>query len=167
MRPIGSAAACTLALGLWACSHGAGPLPSGATLGGLADIEQPESYRGATLYTYMDGGAEFYMKQGFSVLYVRRYGWGSERFILELFEMKDASAASRIYQSSRRPDAEKELASGCLASVTPAEVQAARDRYYLVGRNEDLQARQSSALIELCRNVLNRLPGSCAFAAKK
>jgi len=166
-RGSGAVLACTLALGLWACSRGAGPLPSGAALGGLADIEQPESYAGAALYTYMDGGAEFYLKQGFSTLYVRRYGRGNERFIVELFEMKDASAASSVYQSSRRVNAEKEFASGCLASVTPTEIQAARGRYYLVGRNEDPLASQSDTLIELSRNVLNRLPGPCAFAAKK
>lgn len=142
-------------------------MPSGATLGGLADIEQPESYTGATLYTYMDGGADFYVKQGFSKLYVRRYGRGNERFILELYEMKTASGASRVYQSGRRPNAEKELSSGCLASVTPTEIQVARDSYYLVGRNEDPMASQGDALIALCQNVLNRLPGPCAFAAKK
>ena len=167
MRRIGRVAACTLALGLWACSRGAGPLPPGAALGGLADIEQPESYTGATLYTYMDGGADFYVNQGFSALYVRRYGRGNERFIVELYEMKDDSAASRIYQSSRRLNAEKELASGCLASVTPAEILAARGRYYLVVRNEDPLASQSDALIELGRNVLNRLPGPCALAPKR
>jgi hypothetical protein len=142
-------------------------LPSGAALGGFADIEQPESYTGATLYTYMDGGADFYLKQGFSALYVRRYARGNERFIVELYEMKDASAASRIYQSSRRLNAEKELAGGCLASVTPAEILAARGRYYLVARNEDPLASQSDALIELGRSVLNRLTGPCAIAAKK
>jgi Family of unknown function (DUF6599) len=167
MRWIGGAAACMVALGLWACSHGAGPLLSGAMLGGFADIEEPENYTGAALYTYMDGGAEFYIKQGFSTLYVRRYGRGSERFILELFEMKDASAASRVYQSSRRPNEEKELASGCFASVTPVEIQAARGRYYMVGRNENPLASRNDALIELCRNMLNRLPEPCAFAAKK
>ena len=167
MKRVAAAAACTLALTLCACGRGAGPLPSGATLGGLADIEQPESYRGTALYTYMDGGAEFYVKQGFSVLYVRRYGRGNERFILELFEMKDAPGASRIYQSSLRPNSEKELASGCLASVTPAEIQVAKGGYYLVGRNEDPLASGSDALVELCRNVLNRLPGPCAFPAKK
>ena len=168
MKGVGVAAvACTLALGLWACSRGAGPLPPGSALGGLTDIEQPESYKGATLYTYMDGGADLYIKEGFSALYVRRYGRGNERFIVELYEMNDVTGASRIYQSSRRPNAEKELASGCLASITPAEILAARDRYYLVGRNEDPLASQSEALVELCRNVLNRLPGPCAFAAKK
>lgn len=167
MRWIGSAAAFTLALGLWACGHGAGPLPPGAMLGGLADIEQPESYKGAALYTYMDGGADFYVKQGFSALYVRRYGRGSERFIVELFEMKDALAASSVYQSNRRPNEEEELASGCLASVTPAEIQAARGPYYLVGRNENPLAKQNDGLIELTRKVLNGLPGACPFAAKK
>jgi hypothetical protein len=142
-------------------------LPSGAALGGLADIDQPERYTAATLYTYIDGGADFYVNQGLSALYVRRYGRGDERFVLELYEMKDASAASRVYQSSRRPSAEKELGSGCLASVMPTEIQVARGGYYLVGRNEDPFASRSDALIELCRNVLNRLPGPCAFAAKK
>jgi len=167
MRRVGGAAvACTLALALWACRR-AGPLPSGAALGGLADIDQPERYAGATLYTYIDGGADFYLKEGFSALYIRRYGRGNERFIVELYEMKDASAASHIYQSSRRPNEEKELAGGCLASVTPAEIQAARGRYYLVGRNEDPLASRNDALIELSRNVLSRLPGPCALAAKK
>ena len=121
MRRVGGAAvACTLALSLWAC-RGAGPLPSGAALGGLADIEQPESYTGATLYTYIDGGADLYVKQGFSELYVRRYGRGNERFIVELYEMKDASAASHTYQSSRRLNAEKELAR------LPCQCHASRD----------------------------------------
>ena len=142
-------------------------MPSGAALGGLRDIEPPESYAGATLYTYMDGGADLYIKQGFSALYVRRYGRGNERFIVELFEMKDASAASYIYQGSRRLNAEKELASGCLASVTPAEILTARGRYYLVGRNEDPLAKQNDALVELGRDVLNRLPGACAGAGAK
>ncbi len=167
MRRVGrAAAACMLALGLWAC-RGAGPLPSGAALGGLADIEQPESYTGATLYTYIDGGADLYLKEGFSALYVRRYGRGNERFIVELYEMKDASAASRVYLNSRRPNEEKQLAGGCLASVSPAEILTATGRYYLVVRNEDPLATQNDALIELDRNVLSRLPGPCALAAKK
>jgi len=167
VKRIGSAAiACALALGLWAC-RGAGRLPSGAALGGFQDIEHPESYTGATLYTYMDGGADVYLNQGFSALYVRRYGRGDESFIVELFEMNDAPAASRVYQTNRRPNEEKELAAGCLASITPAEIQAARGRYYLVVRNDDPLAGRSDALMELSRNVLSGLPGPCALAAKK
>jgi len=167
VKRIGSAAvACMLMLGLWAC-RGADPLPSGSALGGFRDVEQPERYTGDTLYTYMDGGADFYVNQGFSALYVRRYGRGDQSFIVELYEMKDAAAATRVYQSSRRPNEERELAAGCLASVTPAEIQVARGRYYLVGRNEDPLASRSDALIELSGNVLNRLAGPCAFVATK
>jgi len=166
MRRGGIVVACTLILGLWACRRG-GPLPSGAALGGLADVDQPESYTGRTLYTYIDGGADLYVNQGFSELYVRRYGRGNERFIVELYEMNDAAGAAHIYQGSRRPNAEMELASGCLASVTAAEIVAARGRDYLVVRNEDPLAKQSDGLIELGRNVLTRLEGPCAFAAKK
>lgn len=160
-----SVAACALALALWAC-HGSGPLPPGAALGGFADVDQPESYTGATLYTYMDGGADFYIDQGFSVLYVRRYGRGKENLVAELFKMKDAPAASRVYQSNRRSNEEKELGLGCVASIAPAEIQVARGRFYLVARNEDPTASRSDALIELSRNVLARLPGPCAIAAK-
>jgi len=166
MRRVGIVAVRMLVLGLWAC-RGAGPLPAGAALGGLADIDRPESYTGATLYTYIDGGADLYVNQGFSELYVRRYGRGNERFIVELYEMNDATGASHIYQGSRRPNAEKELAGGCLASVTPAEILVAKGRDYLVVRNEDPLAKQSDALTELGRNVLNRLPGQCAFAPAK
>jgi hypothetical protein len=163
MRPF---AASALALALWAC-HGSGPLPPGAALGGFADVDPPESYTGATLYTYMDGGADFYIGQGFSVLYVRGYGRGKESFVVELFKMKDAPAASRVYQSNRRPQEETELGSGCVASIAPAEIQVARGRFYLVARNEDPTASRSDALIELSRNVLAGLPGPCAIAAKK
>ena len=166
MKRIACLAAFALALALCAC-RGTDLLPSGAALGGFADIDKPESYTGSTLYTYMDGGADFYIDHGFSKLYVRRYGRGKESFTLELFEMKDALAASSVYQSSRRPKEEKELAGGCLASITPAEIQAARGRYYLVGRNDDPQASQSDSLIELSRRVLNGLPGPCALAATK
>jgi hypothetical protein len=142
-------------------------LPTGAKLGGFQDIDNPERYTGATLYTYMDGGAEFYLQQGFSELYVRRYGRGNERFIAELYEMKDAQGASRIYQSSRRPSEEGSLGAGCVASITPTEIQAAKGRYYVVFRNEDPLAKPSDALTELSRNVLSGLPGACTPVEKK
>jgi hypothetical protein len=166
MRPIVIGAVCTLALVFCGC-RGAGLLPSGAKLGGFQDTDQPESYTGATLYTYMDGGADFYIDQGFSRLYVHHYGRGGEHFTVELFEMKDASGASRVYQNSRRPNEESELAAGCLASVTPVEIQVARGLYYLVSRNDDPQAHSSDTLTELSRKVLEGLPGTCAFLAKK
>ncbi len=157
-------ASLTLALLLapWACNRAASLLPEGAALGGFGDVDKPETYTGATLYTYMDGGADFYVKQGFSTLSVRRYARGSNRLILELFEMRDADAATRVYASGRRPQSERELTPGCVASVMPAEVQVAKGRYYLLGRNEDPLAAEGVALTELARNTVARLAGECA-----
>lgn len=164
MKHLAGLAACGLLFAICSCGPAAGPLPSGAKLGGFQDVDKPERYTGATLYTYMDGGADYYLHQGFSELYVRRYGQGSERFIVELYEMKEAQGASQIYQGSRHPNQERELAAGCLASIGSAEIQSAKGRYYLVVRNEDPLAKSSGSLIELSRHVLDTLPGSCAPA---
>jgi len=166
MKRIVSAALCSVAVVLSAC-RGAGPLPPGEKLGDFADIDKPESYTSATLYTYMDGGADFYVQQGFSRLYVRHYSRSNERFTVELFEMKDAPAASRVYQSSRHPNLEKELTGGCIASVGPSAVEAAKGRYYLVGRNDDPLATRNDALIALSRKILEPLPGPCVPGAKR
>jgi hypothetical protein len=166
MKAIVFIAACALMLDLSACQRTA-LLPAGAALGGFADLDKPESYTASTLYTYMDGGADFYIDRGFSRLWVRRYGRGGESFTVELFAMKDSQAASRVYQNSRRPSAEKELSGGCLAGITPSEVETARGRYYLVARNDNPRAGQGDALTELSRKVFNGLPGPCAVAAGK
>ena len=81
--------------------------------------------------------------------------------------MDRASAASRVYQSSRRQNEEKEFAGGCVASVTPTEIQEAKGRYYFVGRNEDPLASRSNALIELSRSVLNRVSGAMCASRKE
>jgi hypothetical protein len=140
-----------------ACSQGSGLLPSGSQLGGYTDAGAPESYNSATLYTYMDGGAEFYIKLGFSALQVRRYGRGSEVFVVELFEMKDPTAAVALYAATRRPDVEKDW-DGSPASVGPAEIILAKGPYYLVCRNDDPMATNNDALVKLCSKVTRALP---------
>jgi hypothetical protein len=158
---------CVCLVAPWACNRAGKALPDGATLGAFSDVDKPESYTGPTLYTYMNGGAEFYIKQGFATLSVRRYGRGGERFVLELFEMKDAAAAASVYAAGRRPKAEKELTNGCVATVMPTEVQVAKGRYYLVGRNEDPLASQGEALLNLTGRALATLPGECTPARKE
>jgi hypothetical protein len=63
-------------LALAGCSGKQGPLPDGSVLGGYANVGDAESYTGATLYAYMDGGADTFLEYGFSHLAVRRYGRG-------------------------------------------------------------------------------------------
>ncbi|GEM_PF-3019780 len=141
------------------CSSDSSLLPSGEDLGSFADVGDPESYGSATLYTYMNGGAEVFLEYGFVALSIRRYSRGSDQLIAELFEMRDPSAAASLYSYLRRTNAETEIRPGCRASVTPSEVLLAKGRYYLACRNEDPLATRGVAVGELAERIADRLAG--------
>ena len=157
MRRLTAFLGVALALGAGACSKESDLLPPGTQLGGYSDVGTPESYNSATLYTYMDGGAEFYIKQGFSALQVRRYARRSETFVAELYQMKDAAAASGLYNATRRPEVEKDL-DGTPASLSSAEIILAKGPFYLVCRNDDPMATDNASLIDLGVKIAGRLP---------
>ncbi len=149
-----------LALFPAACSNSAGVLDQPLS-GGFIDTEESESYNRGTLYTYMDGGADIYIEYGFSNLSVRRYVRGRDRYVVELYQMRDPDSASAVYTYGRRAGKEADLVPGCAASITDSEIQMARGSYYLVCRNEDPMARNRSRLADLAIQVAKRLPGDC------
>jgi len=149
-----------LALFPAACSASQGPLDQELS-GGYIDTEESENYNGRTLYTYMNGGADLYLEYGFSRLSVRRYARGRERFLVELYEMKDRDSAFALYSCNRRPGTDAELVPGCSAGITDAEIQLARGSHYLVCRNEDPTSRNRPRLVELARQITERLAGDC------
>jgi hypothetical protein len=144
-----------------ACGRDAGPLPAGAALGGYTDSGQPESYTQATLYGYMDGGAETFREYGISRAWIRRYVRGGHELLAELYAMKDADAASGLFSAMRRAGTEAELGAGCRGSVTESEAKLAKGGYYLVCRNEDPMARDAASVRDLCARVAARLSGEC------
>jgi hypothetical protein len=143
-----------------ACSTSPGPLDRELT-GGYIDTEESENYSRSSLYTYMDGGADLYLEYGFSSLSVRHYARGKDRYLVELYEMTGPQSAFGIYSYNRRPGSESELVPGCPAGITDAEVQFTRGSYYLVCRNEDPMARNRPEMVELVRQIAERLPGNC------
>jgi hypothetical protein len=146
-----------LLLGLPGC--GSPPaLPAGADLGLFSDVDRPENYTGAALYTYMNGGAEVFLQKGFSRLTVRRYARGAEELIAELYEMRDSQAAAQMYGQMRRPESEMEILPDLRGSVAQAEVILAKGRYFLVCRNEDPMATDGAAVRELALRIAERLP---------
>lgn len=148
-----------------ACSSPPGVLDQPLS-GGFIDTEEPESYGRTGLYTYMDGGADLYIEYGFSNLSVRRYARGKDRYIIELYEMRDPEAASAIYTYSRRHGKEAELLPGCVGSITDSEILLARGASYLVCRDEDPMARNRVHLLELARQIAERLSGDCGVAGR-
>jgi len=171
MRPLlGRAARRALAvltvLAVAACTRGQrGPLPDGAALGGYASAGDTESYNAATLYGYMDGGADAFLEYGFSQLWVRRYTRGSTQLVVELYAMREAAAAAALYSSLRRAGGEVELLAGCRGDSASAEVRVARGEHYLVCRDEDPLARENTAVRDLCTHLLARLTGECGVGA--
>jgi hypothetical protein len=154
-----SVALTTLALA--ACTGKHGPLPDGAALGGYRDVGEAESYTGATLYAYMDGGADTFLEYGFSRLAVRRYARGSTEVVVELYTLRDAAAAAALYSSMRRPGSEADIAPGCRASLGDAEVRVSRGSHCLVCRDEDPLAKGHDAVRDLCARLASRLEGDC------
>ncbi len=148
------------------CSGGDhGPLPDGAALGGYASAGEAESYNTATLYGYMDGGADAVLEYGCTHLWVRRYARGSARLAVELYAMRDAAAASAFYSSIRRPGREVELVAGCRGDLETAEVSVARGDRCLVCRDENPLTRDNAAVRDLCARVLARLTGECGVGS--
>ena len=150
-----------LALVPAACSTNSSGVFDQPLSGGFIDTEEPESYNGRSLYTYMDGGAELYLEYGFSNLSVRRYVRGRDRYLVEVYEMRDPESAAAVYTYGRRAGKEADLVPGCPASITGSEIQLARGSHYLVCRNEDPMAKTGPRLVELARQITQRLQGDC------
>jgi hypothetical protein len=148
-------------LALAACTGKHGPLPDGAALGGYRDVGEAESYTGATLYAYMDGGADTFLEYGFSRLAVHRYARGSTEVVVELYTLRDAAASAALYSSMRRPGSEADIAPGCRASFGDTEVRVSRGSRCLVCRDEDPLAKGHDTVRDLCARLVSRLDGDC------
>jgi hypothetical protein len=145
---------------LW-CGQRDAPLPPGSALGAYADLDAPESYVGQELFAYMNGGAELFHEYGFRAAWVRRYARGSTHLVAELFEMKDSESAAALYSHMRRPEGEREIAPGCLGSLSDSGVRMARGSHYLACRNEDPMAEGGGEASALCAQLAGRLTGEC------
>jgi hypothetical protein len=148
------------------CTRGGhAPLPDGSTLGGFASAGDALSYNAATLYGYMDGGADAFLEYGFSQLWVRRYARGPTQLVVELYAMRDAAAASALYSSMRRSGNEVELVAGCRGDLEAAEVRVARGNRYLVCRDENPLTQENAVVRDLCTRLLARLTGECGVGS--
>ncbi len=148
------------------CRRGAqASLLEDAALGGYAVAGDAESYNAATLYVYMDGGADVFLEYGVSGLAVRRYTSGATQLIVELYTMRDRAAAAALYSSTRRREGETEIQTGCRGDVEPAEARVARGDHYLVCRDENVMSRETSVVRDLCSRLVARLAGECGVGS--
>jgi hypothetical protein len=79
-------------------------LPSpGESDGAWSPANKRQVYQGEELYTYIDGGAEVYLKAGFKKLTVENFTSKhySDPIVVEIYEMADGIGARQVYEKHR------------------------------------------------------------------
>jgi len=90
-------------LALLAC-NGGGHLAKSRIPAGWAE-QSRTSYDAKTIFDYIDGGAERYLRQGFRRLHAARYGKGADEVTIDLYDLGRPENAAAIYAATPVPKA--------------------------------------------------------------
>lgn len=132
-------------------------LPERADLKGWALDGQAQSARGDDLFRLINGGADVFLKIGFQQAVIATYKQAALTINLEIFEMKDEAAATRIYR-------EKVPAGRGIPESIGQE--SSHEEYYLIFRKGrflvtltgfDTSAKTKNGLKDIGRLVEKRL----------
>lgn len=136
-------------------------VPAGA---GWSVVEGPVAHGPATLYEYLDGGADLYLRYGFREHAHLRYQLGadpSRGVTVDLFDMGSALGAFGIYAAVRPPGAEVRLWGA--QGYRDGSVAAAWKGSVYVHAEADGGDPESVATLEgLVRGLSARIPGADA-----
>jgi hypothetical protein len=142
-------------------------LPAPASMPGWSTAEGPVEYSPATLFEYLDGGAERYLGYGFRGLLHVRYqpGSGSQPGVtLDLFDMGSELAAFGIYSSARPPVvAPREWGVEGYRSATVAAAWKAG--VYIHAEADEERPELVATLERLVAGTSEKITGSCTSPA--
>jgi len=142
-------------------------LPAAGVVAGCTRYGAVLVYPGAELYGLIDGGAEIFLELGFERATVQRYACGGEEISLELYRMRDATAALGVYvQKCGRETPDPSLAAR--HTIGRVQLQLVRGDLYLVATADAPGEEIRAALLGLAGAVVDRLPTTGAadpFAA--
>ncbi len=133
------------------------PAMDGWTLAGPRQVFSPD-----TLYDYIDGGADLYVKYDFEELQVVEYRMGSMSVTAEVYRHRDASNAFGIYSQERVPSADF-LALGAQGYYENAVCNFIQGGYYVKLSSENTGADDRQILLALARRISQALPGQGAL----
>lgn len=95
-----------------------------------AEFGISRTYTGASLFGYMDGGAELYLEYGFSGAWVNEMQWKGNQYNIEIYRMKSPEAAFGIFSISRfRCKSTPQLAA--FTCQTPWQLQLCAGSFYV------------------------------------
>ena len=152
-----------LGLGLWPsplrcrAPPFAFPPMEGWTLAGQQQVFSPD-----TLYDYINGGSDLYLKYEFEELTVVEYRKGAISVSAEVYRHRDPDHAFGIYSQERAPSAEF-LAIGSQGYYERAACSFIQGAHYVKLSGENTGADDREILLRLARRISENLPGPAAL----
>jgi hypothetical protein len=153
-----------LGLALWAWPSAAAdvqlfafPVIDGWTIGGQAQRFSPD-----TLYDYINGGSDLYLKYEFEELQVVEYRKGRMSVSAEVYRHVDPDHAFGIYSQERVPGAEF-LPIGAQGYYENAVCNFIQGRFYVKLSGENTGPDDREILLHFARRISETLPGLSAL----
>lgn len=121
-----------------------------------AHILRDDNFDGKSLWGYIDGGADVYLEYGFSRLHLQEVNYKNEHIKLEIYRMKDPSAAFGIFSISRFKCRALDSISrfNCISNF---QAQAAFNRYYISAINDNGTKEEAALSKELVGLIIKKI----------
>lgn len=117
---------------------------------------QPKTYTGASLFGYMNGGAELYREYGCKGAWIGELEYKGSSFKIELFKMIGPEEAFGIYSVSRyQCKSNPPLAP--FACHTPYQLQLCKGQYYINIINNTGNKNDSLAALHIGKAIADRI----------
>jgi uncharacterized protein DUF6599 len=135
------------------------PAMEGWTLAGRLQVFSPD-----TLYDYIDGGSDLYLKYDFEELQVIEYRKDKMWVSAEVYRHRNADDAFGIYSQERVPSADF-LALGAQGYYENAVCNFIQGGYYVKLSSENTGADDREILLAFARRISQELPAQTALPA--
>jgi hypothetical protein len=166
MRTRGFFVVVLLGLALWAGGASAGEARPFAfpAVDGWTPAGQPQVFSPETLYDYINGGADLYLKYDFEELQVVEYRKDKMSVIAEIYRHRDADHAFGIYSQERVPAAAF-LPLGAQGYYENAVCNFIQGGYYVKLSSDSTGAEDREILLAFARRMSRELPAQTALPA--
>ena len=132
------------------------------TVNGWSLSGQPQVFSPDTLYEYIDGGADLYLKYEFQELQVAEYRKDKASVTVEVYRHQDAKRAFGIYSQERLPGADF-VVLGTQGYYESTVLNFLQDRYYVKMSSENTGAEDREVLLDFGQQVSRELGGTASL----
>ena len=147
-----------MALGAWPSLVAAAQPFAFPAMDGWTPASQPQVFTPDTLYDYINGGSDLYLKYDFEELAVVEYRNGRMSVSAEVYRHRTPDHAFGIYSQERAPSAEF-LSIGAQGYYENAACNFIQRGYYVKLTGESTGADDREILLRFARRISQSLPG--------